>query len=411
MIGLGFGWEVLNSIDTDTEGDVESGDLDWDRVRERGRRRPKLPAQSPTAASLAPTWGRPSASSTTRTPATRAVRPRVVHVRPALPLRLQLVAPVAPPPPGRADAAHAPHAEARYKPVVPPPRSPDTELLPILPLRNSVVFPASVVPINVGRPRSVRLVEDLVGKSARVVGIVSQRDAEVDEPRFEDLYEVGTLARVVKVIRLGPQQLLGRAARPRRASGSASAGRSSRTCAPSPRASPRTWSATSSSTRSAPACARRCARCSASCRTSRGRRRASSTTCARAAPSPTSSRRTSRPSRRASPTSRRSSRRSSQGARPRRPRPSCSRQLELLRVKKEVSSMIADEGKAQREHILRQQMKTIKEELGEGGDDDEVEELRERSAWRSCPTRCRRWRKQAARAPRRRCSRSRPSTT
>ena len=60
----------------------------------------------------------------------------------------------------------------------------DIELLPILPLRNSVVFPASVVPINVGRPRSVRLVEDLVGLERAVVGIVSQRDAEIDEPRI-----------------------------------------------------------------------------------------------------------------------------------------------------------------------------------------------------------------------------------
>src|ERR1700691_4983842 len=80
----------------------------------------------------------------------------------------------------------------------------EIELLPILPLRNSVVFPASVVPINVGRPRSVRLVEDLAGHERAVVGIVSQRDAEVDEPRFEDLYAVGTVARVVKVLRLGP---------------------------------------------------------------------------------------------------------------------------------------------------------------------------------------------------------------
>src|SRR5260370_28345533 len=81
----------------------------------------------------------------------------------------------------------------------------DMELLPILPLRNSVVFPASVVPINVGRARSVRLVEDLLGHERATVGIVSQRDAEVDEPSFADLFEVGTLARVVKVIRLGPQ--------------------------------------------------------------------------------------------------------------------------------------------------------------------------------------------------------------
>src|ERR1700757_667550 len=81
----------------------------------------------------------------------------------------------------------------------------EIELLPILPLRNSVVFPASVVPINVGRARSVRLVEDLVGHERAVVGIVSQRDADVDEPGFADLFEVGTIARVVKVIRLGPQ--------------------------------------------------------------------------------------------------------------------------------------------------------------------------------------------------------------
>src|SRR5690606_10214500 len=66
----------------------------------------------------------------------------------------------------------------------------DLETLPILPLRNSVVFPASVVPINVGRARSVRLVEDLLGQDRAVVGIVSQKDSEVDEPGFEDIFDV-----------------------------------------------------------------------------------------------------------------------------------------------------------------------------------------------------------------------------
>ncbi|NUO51989.1 MAG: LON peptidase substrate-binding domain-containing protein, partial [Polyangiaceae bacterium] len=84
----------------------------------------------------------------------------------------------------------------------PPP--PEGEGVPILPLRNSVLFPMSVVPINVGRPRSVRLVEDLLGRERAVVGVLSQQSAEVDEPTFRDLYSVGTLARVVKVIRLGP---------------------------------------------------------------------------------------------------------------------------------------------------------------------------------------------------------------
>jgi len=82
------------------------------------------------------------------------------------------------------------------------PRTPET--LPLLPLRNSVVFPASVVPINVGRARSVRLVEELLEKERAVVGIVSQRDSEIDEPVFDDLYRIGTVARVVKVIRIGP---------------------------------------------------------------------------------------------------------------------------------------------------------------------------------------------------------------
>ena len=76
-------------------------------------------------------------------------------------------------------------------------------IVPILPLRNSVVFPASVVPINVGRPRSVRLVDDIVGLEKAVLGIVTQRRPDIDDPRFDELNEIGTLARVVRVIRLG----------------------------------------------------------------------------------------------------------------------------------------------------------------------------------------------------------------
>src|SRR5437762_10910027 len=86
-------------------------------------------------------------------------------------------------------------------PAAPP--AAETEGVPILPLRNSVLFPMSVVPINVGRPRSVRLVEDLLGRDRALVGIISQKNPDLDEPTFKDLYEIGTLARVVKVIRLG----------------------------------------------------------------------------------------------------------------------------------------------------------------------------------------------------------------
>ncbi len=75
--------------------------------------------------------------------------------------------------------------------------------VPILALRNSVLFPMSVAPVNVGRARSVRLVEHLVDQGEALVGVVTQRHADTIEPTFEDLYEIGTLARIVKVIRLG----------------------------------------------------------------------------------------------------------------------------------------------------------------------------------------------------------------
>src|SRR5690349_17000105 len=78
------------------------------------------------------------------------------------------------------------------------------ERIAILPLRNSVLFPMSVVPINVGRPRSVRLVEELLGRESVLVGVLTQKSAETVEPTFDDLYPTGTLARVVKVIRLSP---------------------------------------------------------------------------------------------------------------------------------------------------------------------------------------------------------------
>ncbi len=81
---------------------------------------------------------------------------------------------------------------------------PKVERVGILPLRNSVLFPMSVVPINVGRPRSVRLVEELAEKERALVGVIAQRSQDTVEPAFDDVFEVGTLARVVKVIRLGP---------------------------------------------------------------------------------------------------------------------------------------------------------------------------------------------------------------
>src|SRR5271169_4064827 len=82
------------------------------------------------------------------------------------------------------------------------PPKPVPETLPILPLRNSVLFPASVVPINVGRPRSVRLIEEAFGNDRPTIGVVAQRVAETEDPREGEVFAVGTVARVLKVIRL-----------------------------------------------------------------------------------------------------------------------------------------------------------------------------------------------------------------
>jgi ATP-dependent Lon protease len=81
--------------------------------------------------------------------------------------------------------------------------SPATELVPLLPLRNAVLFPAAVVPINVGRARSVKLIEDLSSSGTRLIGVITQRQPDTEDPTGADLYAVGTLARVVKVIKLG----------------------------------------------------------------------------------------------------------------------------------------------------------------------------------------------------------------
>jgi ATP-dependent Lon protease len=83
------------------------------------------------------------------------------------------------------------------------PRAGAIETLPVLPLRNAVLFPAAVVPINVGRARSVRLVEELAHTEVRLIAVVTQRTPETEDPGEADLYSVGTVARIVKVIKLG----------------------------------------------------------------------------------------------------------------------------------------------------------------------------------------------------------------
>ena len=76
------------------------------------------------------------------------------------------------------------------------------EVISILPLRNSVLFPGSIIPIDVGRKKSVKLVEEAISKERPVIGIVTQRDARTEDPGPGDLYMVGCAARILKVIKL-----------------------------------------------------------------------------------------------------------------------------------------------------------------------------------------------------------------
>jgi ATP-dependent Lon protease len=75
------------------------------------------------------------------------------------------------------------------------------ELLPILPLRNTIVFPGSTLPISVGRKKSLALIKSL-GKKQRYIGLVCQKDTRVEDPGKDDLYQLGVLGEVIRVIEL-----------------------------------------------------------------------------------------------------------------------------------------------------------------------------------------------------------------
>ena len=75
------------------------------------------------------------------------------------------------------------------------------EALAILPLKNTVLFPGVVIPITVSRDKSIRLVREVYKKS-RLIGVVSQKDPAMEEPGFEDLNKIGSMAQIVKVLQM-----------------------------------------------------------------------------------------------------------------------------------------------------------------------------------------------------------------
>lgn len=75
------------------------------------------------------------------------------------------------------------------------------EELPILPLRNNVLFPGVVIPITVGRDKSIKLIQD-ANKGSKIIGVVSQKNQEKESPEFVDLHSVGTVAQIVRLLKM-----------------------------------------------------------------------------------------------------------------------------------------------------------------------------------------------------------------
>lgn len=73
--------------------------------------------------------------------------------------------------------------------------------LPIMPLRNTVLFPGVVIPITVGRDKSIKLIKD-ANNGSKLMGVVAQKDQSEEDPEIKGLYRVGTLARLVKIFRM-----------------------------------------------------------------------------------------------------------------------------------------------------------------------------------------------------------------
>ena len=75
------------------------------------------------------------------------------------------------------------------------------EELPILPLRNTVLFPGVVIPITAGRDKSIKLLNDAYNEK-KSIGVVAQKDMEVEEPGVEDIHTTGTVARILRVLKM-----------------------------------------------------------------------------------------------------------------------------------------------------------------------------------------------------------------
>ena len=75
------------------------------------------------------------------------------------------------------------------------------DVVPLLPVKNTVLFPGVVIPITVGRDKSIQLIKD-ANKSKNPIGVVAQKDKKVEDPTINDLYEMGTVAQILRVLKM-----------------------------------------------------------------------------------------------------------------------------------------------------------------------------------------------------------------
>ena len=101
--------------------------------------------------------------------------------------------------PARADVSIIPVLQGDMVTMLNESELPDA--LPILALRNTVLFPGTVIPVTVGREKSMKLIKD-AERDAKLIGTVPQKDAFVEDPVKEDLYDYGTVAKIVKTIEM-----------------------------------------------------------------------------------------------------------------------------------------------------------------------------------------------------------------
>ena len=74
--------------------------------------------------------------------------------------------------------------------------------LPLLPLRDVVIYPNMVVPLFVGRDLSIKSLDDAMNNHEKNIVLVTQKSAQVDDPNFNDLYKIGTVANILQLLKL-----------------------------------------------------------------------------------------------------------------------------------------------------------------------------------------------------------------